>query len=230
MSYVILFSLGNIPYEHGLKAMLRFLGDELENENCVEGVLEWIAKTHCRDGASTDPLLPLHIWRIFLVHQENPRIIQHGLTIMIHCTSIGEMRFESPRLITPEAGNDDPASAEFYDTLIDNSTCWNEKGLAFVCNLANKHLIYPEVHLNILVLLEAVLCPLQLTDLELDSQIAYWSKYVTIFRSLCEMDYPQIIIKALMRVHEGHANLLRIALAVMWKLCIHRELERKKNY
>ena len=206
--------------------MLRCLGDQLEHENCVEGVLDWIAKTHCRDGASTDPLLPLHIWRIFLVHQDNPKIVEYGLSILTHCTSVGEMRFQAPRLISVEEGNADPASAEFYDTLIDNSTCWNETGLALVCKLANKHLYSLEVHLNILVLLETIFCPLELTDLELDSQIAYWSKYETIFRRVCEMDYPQIITKALMRVHEGHANLLRIALAVMWKLCIDRELRQ----
>lgn len=210
----------NIPYEHGLSAMLHYLVDQLEHENCVEGVLSWIAETQCRNEASTNPLLPLHVWRIFLVHQENPVIVQHGLAILAHCTSVGEMRLQAARPIAADGGVEDPTSAEFYDTLIDNSTCWNETSLALVSKLAKRHMDSVQVHVNVLVLLEAILCPLQLTNLELESQLAYWSKCGAIIRKICEMEYPEVITKALMRVHMGYANILRIALAVLWKLSI----------
>ncbi|VDM22839.1 unnamed protein product [Hydatigera taeniaeformis] len=214
------YTSGDIPYEYGLSTILHYLVDQLEHENCVEGVLSWIADTHCRNEASTDPLLPLHVWRIFLVHQENPAIVQHGLAVLAHCTSVGEMRLQAARPVAADSGVEDPTSAEFYDTLIDNSTCWNEASLALVSKLANRHVENIQVHVNVLVLLEAILCPLELTNLELESQFIYWSKCRTIFRKICEMDYPEMITKALKRVHMGYANILRIALAVLWKLSI----------
>ncbi|KAL5968402.1 Serine/threonine kinase-like domain-containing protein STKLD1 [Taenia solium] len=210
----------NIPYEHGLSTMLHYLVDQLEHENCVEGVLSWIAETQCCNEASTHPLLPLHVWRIFLVHHENPAIVQHGLAILAHCTSVGEMRLQAARAVAVDGGVEDPTSAEFYDTLIDNSTCWNETSLALVSKLAKCHVDSIQVHVNVLVLLEAILCPLELSNVELESQLAYWSKCRVIMRKVCEMDYPEMITKALMRVHMGHANILRIALAVLWKLSI----------
>lgn len=213
-------SLGAIPYEHGLSAVLHYLGDELENENCVEAVFAWIASTHCKNGASTDPLLPLHVWRVFLVHQENASIVQNGLEILTHCTSVGEMRLQAARPISDEEGNTDRTSAQFYDTLIDNSTCWNEKSLRLISDLAKRHIENLGVHKNVLVLLETVFCPLSIPDLTQEAQLAYWSTHGTFMREVCKMGYPEIITKALMRVHDGNATILRIALAVMWKLCI----------
>ncbi|KAL5109610.1 hypothetical protein TcWFU_010438 [Taenia crassiceps] len=210
----------NIPSEHGLSTMLHYLVDQLEHENCVEGVLSWIAEMQCCNEASTHPLLPLHVWRIFLVHQDNPTIVQHGFAILAHCTSVGEMRLQAAHSADADGGVEDPTSAEFYDTLIDNSTCWNETSLALVSKLAKRHVDSVQVLVNVLVLLEAILCPLRLTNLELESQLAYWSKCRAIIRKICEMDFPEIITKALMSVHMGHANILRVALAVLWKLSI----------
>ncbi|KAM7535505.1 hypothetical protein Aperf_G00000092851 [Anoplocephala perfoliata] len=214
-----------IPLDKGLAAVLHYLSDQIEHENCVEGVLAWIAQSHCRSGASTHPLLPLHIWKVFLIHDENPAIFEHGLEILIHCTSIGEMRLQAAAPITSE--NDGTASWEFFNTLRYNSTCWNETSLALISKLAKRHSEHLRVHEKVFVLLEAIFCPLNVNDLTQEAQLSYWSKYGPIYRSLCNMDYPDLIIKALMRVHDGYAGILRIALAVMWKLCIDQNNAKK---
>lgn len=187
----------------------------------MEGVLAWIAQTQCRNRASTHPLLLLYIWKIFLIHDENPAIFEHGLEILIHCTSIGEMRLQAAAPITSK--NDGPVSPELFNTLRNNSTFWNESSLALISRLAKRHSDYLRVHEKVFILLEVIFCPSKVSSLTQEVQLAYWSKYGPVYRSICDMDYPELIIKALRRVHVGYANILRMALAIMWKLCIDRK-------
>ncbi|KAM3175635.1 hypothetical protein ACTXT7_008119 [Hymenolepis weldensis] len=215
----------NIPFDKGLAEVLRYLGDQIEHENCVEGVLAWIAQTQCQNGASTNPFLPLLIWKVILVHNENPAIFQYSLEILIHCTSVGEMQIQTPVQISSNAEN--PSSQEVCDAIINNSIYWNENTFNLISELAKRHSEHLQVHERVLALLEAIFCPLEVNNLTREAQLTYWSKYGTIYRSICKMIYPELIIKGLMKVHDGFADILRIALAIMWKLCIDEENSRK---
>ncbi|VDO04434.1 unnamed protein product [Rodentolepis nana] len=215
----------NIPYDKGLSAVLRYLGDKIEHENCVEGVLDWIAQTQCRNGASTHPFLPLLTWKVFLVHNENPKIFQYGLEILIHCTSVGEMKIQAPD--PPSSRAEQPTSQEICDAVINNSIYWNENTLNLISELARRHSEHLKVHERALALLEAIFCPLRTNDLTQEARLTYWSKYSLIYRSVFKMVYPELIIRGLMKVHDGFPDILRIALSTMWKLCIDEENSKK---
>nr|CDS27979.2 protein kinase core [Hymenolepis microstoma] len=215
----------HIPYDKGLATVLRYLGDQIEHENCVEGVLAWIAQTQCQNRTSTNPLLPILIWKVFLVHNENPTIFQYGLEILIHCTSIGEMKIQTPD--PPYSKAKDPTSQEICDAVINNSIYWNENTLNLISELAKRHSEHLQVHERVLALLEAIFCPLNVNDLTKETSLAYWSKYSPIYRSIFKMTYPELIIRGLMRVHDGFPDILRLALSIMWKLCIDEEHSKK---
>ncbi|VUZ48857.1 unnamed protein product, partial [Hymenolepis diminuta] len=165
----------NIPFSKGLAEVLRYLGDQIEHENCVEGVLAWIAQTQCQNGASTNPFLPLLIWKVILVHDENPAIFQYGLEILIHCTSVGEMQIQTPVQVSSNAEN--PSSQEICDVIINNSIYWNENTLSLISKLAKRHSEHLQVHERVLALLEAIFCPLEVNNLTREAQLSYWSKY-----------------------------------------------------
>ncbi|VDD75091.1 unnamed protein product [Mesocestoides corti] len=207
----------NPPTERGLSAMLRFLTEEIENENCIAAALTWIAETHCRNEAYLPALLPLHVWRVFLVHKENPVIVQHGIAILTHCTSVGRMYVREPTIFPP---NTDSDLLSCCDLLIDNSTYWNEITLRLVCDLATRHMDTLGVHINVLALLEVIFCPTTCLCFQKKTEKEYWARHGGVVRKVCEIGFSEIILKALTKVHLGNVDILRPALAVLWKLCI----------
>lgn len=137
------------------------------------------------------------------------------------------MQVQTPVQASSNAEN--PSSQEICDVIINNSIYWNENTLNLISELAKRHSEHPQVHERVLALLEAIFCPLEVNNLTREAQLTYWSKYGPIYRSICKMIYPELIIRGLMKVHDGFADILRIALAIMWKLCIDGKLNNKRS-
>ncbi len=130
------------------------------------------------------------------------------------------MKICEPREI-PEGT--DPSSTHYYESLIDNSTYWNDNTLEVVYKLAKRHMSAYFVHRNVLALLEAIFCPTRHIAIRRDTEQHYWQRYRDVFCKVTKMGFPVIILKALLKVHMGQADILRTGLAVLWKLCIDRE-------
>lgn len=202
-----------------MSVILEYLGDQIEHENCCAAVLKWIAETQCKSESNLPDLVPLYVWRVFDVHKLNPVIAEHGFTILTHCTSVGKMHVKEASHI---ASNMEPSAPVYFEKLLDNSIYWNYNTLKVIYDLTLRHMDSLCVHRNSLALLEAIFCPTDRISLQNKAENEYWLKYSPIYRTVAEIGFPEIIIKALMKVHMGYADILRPALSILWKLCIDR--------
>ncbi|BHF73234.1 JUN phosphorylation [Sparganum proliferum] len=210
---------GNLPCTGGLRAILNYLTDNIEHENCAAACLAWVAENACRAGADVPDLLPLHVWRAILVHNENSLVAEHALAILAHCTVVGKMHLEDAKS-TASMG---PNETTFLETLIDNSTYWNANTFQMIYDLIEKHSSVDRVLGNGFALLDAVFCPPGHISFQRNVENAFWEKHGKLCQKLCEMGFVDLILGALRKVQEGISELLRPALSVLWKLSVDRK-------
>uniref|UniRef100_A0A0X3P652 Protein kinase domain-containing protein n=3 Tax=Schistocephalus solidus TaxID=70667 RepID=A0A0X3P652_SCHSO len=209
----------NLPRTGGLRAMLNYLTDNIEHENCAAACLAWVAENACRADADVPDLLPLHVWRAIIVHNENSLVAEHALAILAHCTVVGKMHLEEAKS-TASMG---PNETTFLETLIDNSTFWNANTFQMIYDLIEKHASVDRVLGNGFALLDAVLCPPGHISFQTKVENAFWVKHGKLSQKLCEMGFVDLILGALRKVREGISELMRPALAVLWKLSVDRK-------
>nr|VZI34212.1 unnamed protein product [Spirometra erinaceieuropaei] len=209
----------NLPSTGGLRAILNYLTDNIEHENCAAACLAWVAENACRAGADVPDLLPLHVWRAILVHNENSLVAEHALAILAHCTVVGKMHLEDAKS-TASMG---PNETTFLETLIDNSTFWNANTFQMIYDLIEKHASVDRVLGNGFALLDAVFCPPGHISFQRKVENAFWEKHAKLCQKLCEMGFVDLILGALRKVREGISELLRPALSVLWKLSVDQK-------